>query len=139
MPGLKRGMVWVAVVHALLLGTAARADEAPAATIRVASATSGSSLGGLVQGVMTFQGHDYILILRGVAGAVKSMGSVTGIVRARDIEGIYQSSGDALRSDSGVAIRFEPPLPLGEHPLEIEIQNRVSPKVSGGHRESGVE
>jgi hypothetical protein len=38
-----------------------------------------------------------------------------------------------------VAIRFDPPLPLAEHPLEIEIQNRVSPKVSGGEPGSGVE
>jgi hypothetical protein len=139
MSRLKRGMAWVAVVHALLVGTAAHADEAPAATIKVASATSGSSISGLVQGVMMFQGRDYILILRGVQGPVKSTGTVPRLLRARDIEGVYKPSGPELRSDSGVAIRFDPPLSLGEGPLEIEIQNRVSPKVSGGHRESGVE
>jgi hypothetical protein len=128
-----------AIFAAAWLASPARADEAPDATIKVASATAGSSLGNLVQGVMTFQGDDYILILRGVAGPAKSTGSVPRLLRARDIEGVYKPSGEELRSESGVAIRFDPPLPLAEHPLEIEIQNRVSPKVSGGEPGSGVE
>lgn len=133
----------------LLLGTAllallssgpARADEAPVATIKVSSATSGSSLGGrLVEGVMHFRGHDYLLTLRGVMESASTVGSVYGLLRPRDIEGVFQPSDQGLRNASGVTIRFDPPLSLGAAGLEIEVSSRFNPKVSGGQPGSGVE
>ena len=129
-----------AMCLALLLATPTRADDAPAATIQVAAATAGSSLGGrLVQGVMMFEGREYLLTLRGVEGPGQTKGSVPKLLRARDIEGIYQPTDQGLRNASGVTIRFDPPLTLSAGKLEIELLNRIQPKVSGGHRESGVE
>jgi hypothetical protein len=129
-----------AVVLGLLLAAPAPADDAPVATIRVSSAVAGSSLGGrLVEGVMEFRGHDYLLILRGLAESPHATGSVHGLLRPRDIEGVFESADGELRNASGVAIRFEPPLSLAAGRLEIEVRSRRSPKVSGGHRESGVE
>ena len=125
---------------AFLLSAAARADDAAVATIKVSSATSGSSLGGrLVQGVMSFRDRDYLLTLRGVAESVTSVGSVRGLLRPRDIEGVFEPTAQGLRNSSGVTIAFDPPLPLEAGKLEIEVSNRIHPKVSGGHRESGVE
>ena len=125
---------------ALLLTTRALADDAPVATIRVSSATAGSHLGGsLVQGVMRFRDREYLLTLRGVAHSATSVGSVTGLVRPRDIDGAFDASDQGLRNASGVVIRFDPPLSLEEGGLEIELSSRIHPKVSGGHRESGVE
>jgi hypothetical protein len=125
---------------ALLLTAPVSADEAVVATIQVSSATSGSSLGGrLVEGVMTFRGHDYLLTLRGVAESTSTKGSVRGLLRPRDIEGVFEPSEQGLRNDSGVTIRFDPPLSLEAGRLEIDVSSRRSPKVSGGHRESGVE
>lgn len=125
---------------ALLLSTPLRADEAPDATIEVTSATSGSSLGGrLVQGVMKFRDNEYLLTLRGVAKSANTMGAVRGLVRARDIEGVFEPSDGTLRSSKGVTISFDPALELEKGKLEVEVSNRRSPKVSGGHRESGVE
>jgi hypothetical protein len=125
---------------ALLLGSALHAGEAPAATIEVSSATAGSSLGGrLVEGVMKFRGNEYLLTLRGVAKSVSSVGSVPALVRARDIEGVFEPADGALRNANGVTVSFDPPLELEQGKLEIEVSHRRSPKVSGGHRESGVE
>ena len=124
----------------LLLSAAAHADDAPVATIKVSSATSGSSLGGrLVQGVMSFRDHDYLLTLRGVAESVTSVGSVRGLLRPRDIEGVFVPTDQGLRNTSGITIAFDPPLRLEAGRLEIEVSSRMHPKVSGGHRESGVE
>ena len=125
---------------AALLCAVARADDAPVATIKVSSATSGSSLGGrLVQGVMSFRGQDYLLTLRGVAESVTTVGSVRGLLRPRDIEGIFEPSDRGLRNTAGVTVAFDPPLRLEAGRLEIEVSSGVRPKVSGGHRESGVE
>jgi len=66
------------------------------------------------------------------------VGSVRGLLRVRDIEGIFQPSDQGLRNTSGVTIRFDPPLALGARGLEIQILNRKYPKVSGGHSD-GVE
>ena len=119
---------------------AAAADDTAVATIKVTSATAGSSLSGrLVEGVMSFRGHDYLLTLRGLAKSVTSVGSVRGLLRARDIEGVFVPTDQGLRNGSGVTIAFDPPLSLEANRLEIEVSSRRSPKVSGGHRESGVE
>src|SRR5262245_50127937 len=65
-------------------------DPAPVATIKVSSATAGSSLSGrLVEGRMHFRGSDYLLALRGLAQSANSTGSVFGLVRARDIAGHF--------------------------------------------------
>jgi hypothetical protein len=129
-----------AVLLALLLTASARAEEAPVATIAVSSATSGSSLGGrLVEGVMSFRGHDYRLTLRGVAESARTVGSVRGLLRPRDIEGVFEPSDQGLRNASGVSIRFDPPLSLEAGRLEIELSSRFHPKNSGGQPGSGVE
>lgn len=125
---------------ALLLPASARSDDAPVATITVTSATAGSSLGGrLVEGVMRFRDRDYLLTLHGVATSVTTRGSVVGLQRARDIEGVFRPTGQELKNTSGVTIRFDPPLSFEANRLEIEISGSMQPKVSRGHRESGVE
>ena len=125
---------------ALLSQEPSSADEAPVATIAVSSATSGSSLGGrLVEGVMHFRDHDYLLTLRGVTGPARTVGSVYGLLRPRDIEGTFQPSDQGLRNASGVTIRFDPPLPVGAGGLEIELSSRFNPKISGGQPGSGIE
>lgn len=129
-----------AVLLALVLTPAGRADEAPVATIAVSSSTSGSSLAGrLVEGVMSFRGQDYLLTLRGVAEPVNTVGSVRGLLRPGDIEGTFRPSDRALRNASGVTIRFEPPLPLVAGRLEIEVSRQMSPKSSGGQPGAGIE
>jgi len=128
-----------AVLLALVLPAPAHADEAPVATIAVSSSTSGSSLSGnLVEGVMTFRDSEYLLTLRGVAQPAKTVGAVRRLVRARDIEGVFEPSDQGLRNAAGVTIHFDPPLSLEAGRLEIELLNRKYPKVSGGHR-NGVE
>jgi hypothetical protein len=126
---------------ALLLGLPAGSkDPAPVATIKVSSATSGSSLSGrLVEGRMRFRSADYLLALRGLAQSANSTGSVWGLERARDIEGHFEPSDQGLRNSAGVTIRFDPPLVLEKDRLEVELLNRQTPKISGGHHESGVE
>ena len=127
------------VLLLLVLTASARGDDAPVATIAVSSATSGSSLGGsLVEGVMTFRGREYLLTLRGVAEPTKTVGSVRGLRRPRDIEGIFEPSDQGLRNTSGVTIRFDPRLSLRTGRLEIELLNRRYPKASGGSRD-GIE
>lgn len=124
------------ILFALLLTAPVSADEAAVATIQVSSATSG---GRLVEGVMSFRGHEYLLTLRGVAESASTKGSVRGLLRPRDIEGVFEPSDQGLRNDSGVTIRFDPPLSLEAGRLEIEVSSRRSPKVSRGQPESGVE
>ena len=144
--GRPRRAGWLAgaFLHPLLLlallGAPARAEEAVVATIKVSSATAGSSLSGrLVEGRMHFRDADYLLALRGLAQSANSTGTVLGLVRARDIEGHYQASDQGFQNSAGVRIRFDPPLVLDKDKLEIELLNRKTPKISGGHRESGVE
>lgn len=124
----------------LLLTASAQAEERVVATIKVTSATAGSSLSGrLVEGVMKFRDAEYLLTLRGLAKSANSSGTVRGLLRARDIAGVFQATDQGLRNASGVTIQFDPPLELAEDRLEIEVSSRRTPKVSGGHRESGVE
>jgi hypothetical protein len=137
--GGRRRLVASSGLLLLVLTGSARCDDAPVATIAVSSATSGSSLGGsLVEGVMTFRGREYLLTLRGVAEPTKTVGSVRGLRRPRDIEGVFEPSDQGLRNTSGVTIRFDPPLSLRTGRLEIELLNRRYPKASGGSRD-GIE
>ena len=136
----RRSLPAAAIFLVALLSSTAGSEEPPVATIKVSSATSGSSLGGkLVEGLMRFRGADYLLTLRGLAKSANSTGSVRGLVRPRDIEGFFEPTDQGLRNSSGVTIRFDPPLVLEKDRLEIELSSRRTPKVSGGHRESGVE
>jgi hypothetical protein len=129
-----------AAVLGLLLTAPGRADDLPVATIAVSSSTANSAIGGrLVEGVMSFRGREYLLTLRGLAESVTTKGSVRGLLRPRDIEGVFKPSDQGLRNESGVTIRFDPPLLLKSGSLEIEVSSRLAPKVSGGHRDSGVE
>jgi hypothetical protein len=108
-------------------------DSAPVATIKVTSATAGSSLSGrLVEGRMHFRDADYLLALRGLAQSANSTGTVWGLHRTRDIEGHYQPSDQGFRNSAGVTIRFDPPLVLEKNQLEIELLNRRTPKASQG-------
>jgi hypothetical protein len=127
------------VAALLVLAPVARSDEAPSATIRVSSSTAGSSLGHLVEAVMTFRDRDYLLTLHGVTGPTQARGVVYGMTRPRDIEGYFKPSGDTLRSSLGVTLRFDPPLPLGPDGLEIEVSAGMQPKVSRGSPGAGVE
>src|SRR5262245_15281231 len=137
-----RGRLGASAVLLALVLTApapARADDAPAATIAVSPATSGSSVGGsLVEGVMRFRGREDRLALRGIAEQATTVGAVRGLLRARDIEGVFEPSDQGLRNTSGVTVRFDPALSLAAGRLEIELLNRRYPKVSGGGRD-GIE
>lgn len=122
----------------LLLNVMARADDASVATIKISSAPSGGSLSGqLVQGVMSWRGHDYLLKLRGVAGPATTVGSVRGLVRPRDIEGVFEPSDGGLRNSSGVTVVFDPPLSLEAGRLNIDVLSAMQPKVSRGQPGTG--
>ena len=88
---------------------------------------------------MSFRGHDYLLTLRGVEESARTVGSVRGLLRPRDIEGTFEPSDEGLRNASGVTIRFDPPLVLRAGGLEIELSSRRNPKPSSGQPGSGVE
>jgi hypothetical protein len=139
----RRSLPLAAAIFSVALLASAPAgskDPAPVATIEVTSATAGSSLSGrLVEGRMHFRDADYLLALRGLAQSANSIGSVWGLVRARDIEGHYQPSDQGFRNSAGVTIRFDPPLVLEKDRLEIEVTSRKTPKISDGSRGSGVE
>jgi hypothetical protein len=120
-----------------LLGVAAGGEQAPVAKITVSSSPAASTLGvRLVEGVMTFRGHTYLLTLRGVAATTSTVGSVSNLVRARDIEGVYRLADGELRNDASVRLRFDPPLALEAGQVEIQIASRIYPKVSTGQGNS---
>jgi hypothetical protein len=131
------------VLLALLsLSHGVRASDTPSATIRVSSASPGSSIGDqLIEGRMRFRDSDYLLTLRGLERSASSRGVVYGLLRASDIGTIFKPTDveGELRASSGVTIRFDPPLELSEGRLEVELSNRKTPKISHGHREGGVE
>lgn len=137
----RRGSLLAGTLLALLLAACAHVDDAPVATIKISTATAGSSLGGrLVEGVMSYRGYDYLLTLRGVEQSARSVGSVHGLVKSRDIAGTYKPSDDGgLHNAAGVTILFDPPIVVEANGLEIELMLRRNPKVSTGNRESGVE
>jgi len=74
------------------------------------------------------------LTLHGVSGPASSVGSVFGLRRPRDIVGPYTSTADGMRNESGITIRFEPPLETRGRTLRIELSSRVYPKASTGQR-----
>jgi hypothetical protein len=136
---LRRPLVLGAALIALAICGAAHAEDAPVATISVTSATAGSSLGQLVEGVMRYRDQKILLTLHGVAKSVTTRGAVFGLQRPRDIEGTFRPVGPVLRNASGVTIRFDPPLILQENRLAIEISGGLQPKVSRGNGEEGVQ
>ena len=86
----------------------------------------------MVEGVLQFRGNKYLLTLHGVSGSASSVGSVFGLRRPRDIGGPYTSTADGMRNESGVTIRFEPPLEIRGRTLHIELSSRLYPKASTG-------
>jgi hypothetical protein len=121
----------------LWLGGSAPAADPSVATIRISSAPAGG--GGLVQGVMTFRGQEYVVELRGLTAPANTHGVVEGVKQPRDVEGRYHASERGLTNESGVTLRVTPPLSVGEKGLEIEVTGGVQPKISRGHRETGVD
>jgi hypothetical protein len=130
----RRGTVAaVAILLASIVAEVARGKESPVATVTVSASLADSYLEErLVEGVLQFRGSKYLLTLHGVSGSVSSAGSVFGLRRPRDIVGPYTSTADGLRNESGVTIRFDPPLETGGRTLGIELSSRVHPKVSTG-------
>lgn len=129
--------VTVLMLVGLLAAAAGGEDPQVVAKIAVSSSPAGSTLGlHLVEGVMTFRGRTYLLTLRGTAGAASAVGSVSNLVRARDIEGVYRLADGELRNEAGVRLRFDPPPALQAGQLQIEIASRIYPKVSTGQGNS---
>jgi hypothetical protein len=145
--GTRRCATWaaalgVALSQLSLRATVAHAGDDPVASIEISSAISRSSLGNsLVEGVMRFRGEEYLLTLRGVEGLDVGRAAVYDLLRAQDISGTYKASGveRELRNLSGVRLRIDTPVDLKSKEIEIELSNRRTPKISQGHRESGVE
>jgi hypothetical protein len=129
------GRTWAALaifVASIIVG-GAHAAESALAKITVSASPAASYFGErLIEGVMEFRGRKYLLNLQGVSGSTSSVGSVFGIRRARDIVGRYTSTADGLRNESGVTIRFDPPLEIHGGPLQIELAGRIYPKASSG-------
>lgn len=124
---------------ALLAAASARADGS-IAIIKVSAAAASASLSGhYVEGVMSFRGSEYVVVLRGASASSESVGATSTLATARNVEGVYKRSGDELKNAAGVVLRFDPPLVLATGRLEVELVNRRTPKVSAGHRESGVD
>jgi hypothetical protein len=130
----RRGTVAaVAILLASIVAGVARGKESPVATVTVSASLADSYLEErLVEGVLQFRGSKYLLTLQGVSGSVSSVGSVFGLRRPRDIVGPYTSTADGMRNESGVTIRFEPPLETRGRTLHIELSSRVYPKSSTG-------
>jgi hypothetical protein len=123
----------VAILIASIVAAGATAQESAVAKITISASPSGWYFGERpVEGVMDFQGRKYLLTLQGISGPASSVASVFGLRRARDIEGPYTQAAEGLRNRSGVSIRFDPPLSIGEGPLKISIASRLYPKVSTG-------
>jgi hypothetical protein len=123
----------VAVLFASIIAGGARGEESPVATVTISGSLSDSYLEErLIEGVMRFRGSKYLLTLHGISGSASSVGSVFGLRRPRDIVGPYTSTADGMRNESGVTIRFEPPLETRGRTLRIELSSRVYPKASTG-------
>jgi hypothetical protein len=122
-----------AVAVALALASAGRAEERVVATMKVTTSAAGASIGSrLVEGVMEFRGQRYLLFLEGVEGPATSSGSVSGLVRPRDVEGPYTVTQGVAQNAAGVRIRFDPPLRIREGGLKITAASRIYPRVSTG-------
>jgi len=121
----------LAILLASIVAGVARGKESPVATVAVSASLADSYLEErVVEGVMQFRGNRYLLTLHGVSGSASSVGSVFGLRRPRDIIGPYTSTADGMRNESGVTIRFEPPLETRGGILRIELSSRVYPKAS---------
>jgi hypothetical protein len=132
----------VALLPLALSAAPVHAGDQPVATIEITSAISGSTLGNpLVEGLMKFRREEYLLTLRGVEGLRPGTVTVYDLLRAHDISGTFKPSGTAgeLRNASGVRLRFAEAEDVASREIEIELSNRRTPKISHGHRESGVE
>ncbi len=123
----------MAILVAWILAGGAHAEQSAVAKIAVSASPAASYFGErLIEGVMEFRGRKYLLTLQGVSGSAASVGSVFGLRRAQDIVGPYTSTADGLRNESGVTIRFDPPLEIHRGPLHIELAARIYPKASTG-------
>ena len=123
----------VALLLASIVAGGTGGEESPVATLTVSASLSESYLEErLVEGVMQFRGSKYLLTLHGVSGSASSLGSVFGLRRPRDIVGPYTSTAEGMRNESGVTIRFEPPLEIRGRTLRIELSSRVYPRASTG-------
>lgn len=130
----RRGTVAaLAILLASIVAGVARGKESPVATVAVSASLADSYLEErVVEGVLQFRGNKYLLTLHGVSGSASSVGSVFGLRRPRDIVGPYTSTADGMRNESGVTIRFEPPLEIRGRTLHIELSSRLYPKASTG-------
>jgi hypothetical protein len=128
---------WSVVALAFLAASigagAARGEESAVAKIAVSASPPGSHFGErLVEGVMEFRGRRYLLTLQGLGGSAASVGSVFGLRRPQDVVGPYTSGADGWRNESGVTIRFDPPLEIRDGSLRIRLASRIYPKSSTG-------
>ena len=136
-----RSALGIALLQLSLSAAPAQAGDDPVATIEISSAISGSTRGNpLVEGVMKFRGEEYLLTLRGTDRLTAGKVSVYDLLRPQDISGTFKPSAEReLRNASGVRLRFDPPIDVADDGIQIELSNRRTPKISQGHRESGVE
>ncbi len=124
------------ILLASTLVAVGHAEEAPVAKIAVSASPAASYFGDrLIEGVMDFRGHKYLLTLQGISGPASSVASVFGLRRASDIVGPYTQTGDTWRNASGVTIKFNPPVTVREGPLRIDVASRIYPKASTGQGE----
>ena len=121
----------IAILVASILAGSVSAEETAVAKIAVSASPAASYFGDrLIEGVMEFRGRKYLLTLQGITGPASAVGSVFGLRRARDIAGPYTQTADGLRNQSGVIIRFDPPLVIAEGGLRIDLASRIYPKAS---------
>ena len=123
----------VTLLFASIITGGARVEESPVATVTVSASLSDSYIEErLVEGVLQFRGRKYLLTLHGISGSASSVGSVFGLRRPRDIVGPFTSTAEGMQNESGVTIRFVPPLETRGRTLRIELSSRVHPKASTG-------
>ncbi len=110
-----------------------RRAAAPEAVLVLSSSLAGAALDlTLVEGVLRHLGKDYLVEVRGAPPDSATTGRVLGLVRARDIEGSFESAGGVLCNERGVRIVFDPPLDLPGGRLEVGLLTRVQPKATSG-------
>ena len=131
------GNIWFVSAFALLAAAldagVGRGEESAVAKIAVSASPPASYYGDrVVEGVMEFRGRKYLLTLQGIGGSASSVGSVRGLRRPQDVVGPYTSAPDGLRNESGVTIRFDPPLEIRDGTLRIRLASRIYPKSSTG-------
>jgi uncharacterized protein (DUF58 family) len=123
----------LALLAASITARAALAEEFPVARIAVSASPPASYFGErIVEGVMEFRGRKYLLTFHGVGGSAASVGSVFGLRRPQDVVGPYTSTAKGWGNESGVTIRFDPPLEIRDGSLRIRLASRIYPKSSTG-------